>query len=90
MTARDNPPRAVSRDVLARVPPHAEDAEKAVLGAILVDDRCLPLVTSVIGPAEFYVEAHRAIFEAMLALLQPLGILEVVRTGTIAMARGRG
>jgi len=28
--------------------------------------------------------------EAMLALLQPLGILEVVRTGTIAMARGRG
>ncbi len=28
--------------------------------------------------------------EAMLALLQPLGLLEVVRTGTIAMARGRG
>ena len=28
--------------------------------------------------------------EALLALLQPLGILEVVRTGTIAMGRGRG
>ena len=28
--------------------------------------------------------------EALLELLQPLGILEVVRTGTIAMARGRG
>jgi len=28
--------------------------------------------------------------EALLALLQPLGVLEVVRTGTIAMARGRG
>jgi acetolactate synthase-1/3 small subunit len=28
--------------------------------------------------------------EAMLELLQPLGVLEVVRTGTIAMGRGRG
>ena len=27
--------------------------------------------------------------EAMLALLQPLGVLEVVRTGTVAMGRGR-
>jgi acetolactate synthase-1/3 small subunit len=28
--------------------------------------------------------------EALLELLQPLGVLEVVRTGTIAMGRGRG
>jgi acetolactate synthase-1/3 small subunit len=28
--------------------------------------------------------------EALLELPQPLGILEVVRTGTIAMGRGKG
>lgn len=28
--------------------------------------------------------------EALLELLQPLGVLEVVRTGTIALERGRG
>ena len=28
--------------------------------------------------------------EALLELLRPLGILEIVRTGTIAIGRGRG
>ena len=28
--------------------------------------------------------------EALLELLKPLGVLEVVRTGTIAIGRGRG
>ena len=57
-----------SRDVLSRVPPHAEDAEKALLGAILVDDKALPLVQDVASAEDFYVEAHRAIFETMVEL----------------------
>jgi replicative DNA helicase len=57
-----------SREVLSRVPPHAEDAEKALLGAILVDDKALPLVQDVASAEDFYVEAHRAIFEAMVEL----------------------
>ena len=62
------PRRADARDVLARVPPHAEDAEKALLGAVLVDDKALPLVQDLCSTEDFYVEAHRAIFEAMVDL----------------------
>jgi replicative DNA helicase len=65
---RKPPAKADPREVLARVPPHAEDAEQALLGAILVDDKALPLVQDVVTADDFYVEAHRAIFEAMVDL----------------------
>jgi len=65
----DRTPRKIeSREVLSRVPPHAEDAEKALLGAVLVDDKALPLVQDLASAEDFYVEAHRAIFEAMVEL----------------------
>jgi replicative DNA helicase len=60
-----NDPRAV----LGRVPPHAEEAEKSVLGSVLLDDKALPLVRVVLPDStHFYLDAHRAIYDAMLAL----------------------
>ena len=56
------------RAVLGRVPPHAEEAEKALLGAILVDPKVLPVIRPIMCADDLYVEAHRAIFEAMLGL----------------------
>ena len=43
-------------------------AERAVLGAILADGNCFYRVVDVISPADFYVDSHRAIFEAFGAL----------------------
>jgi replicative DNA helicase len=56
-------------EILARVPPHAEEAEKGILGSILLDDKALPLVRLVLpDSSHFYVEAHRAIYDAMIEL----------------------
>lgn len=44
------------------------DAERAVLGAILIRDKALPLVRSVLSAEDFYVPAHRGIFWAMCKL----------------------
>lgn len=52
-----------------RLPPQNLDAEKAVLGAILLDNQALYKALEVIGPDEFYLPRHRRIFEAMIALL---------------------
>jgi replicative DNA helicase len=54
-----------------RIPPYSEEAEKGVLGAILLDfERALNLaVDNRITPETFYIPAHRTIYEAMLYML---------------------
>src|SRR2546427_4290090 len=52
-----------------RAPPHSLDAERAVLGAVLLEGReTLPRVIEVLRPSDFYTEAHRSIYETMLRL----------------------
>ncbi len=56
-------------EVPSRIPPHNLDAERAVLGAVLLEGReALPRVVEVLRPSDFYTEAHRAIYQAMLTL----------------------
>ncbi len=54
------------------VPPHNLEAEKSVLGAVLLDERHLHslLVEEQLRPEHFYREQHGAVFAAMLALYE--------------------
>jgi replicative DNA helicase len=69
------------------VPPHNLEAEKSVLGAVLLDERHLHslLVEEQLRPDHFYREQHGAVFEAMLDLynrdrkIDPLTVAEVLR-----------
>ncbi|RMH80148.1 MAG: replicative DNA helicase [Calditrichaeota bacterium] len=51
-----------------RVPPQAVDVERYVLGAMLLDNEAVAIALEEIDAGDFYREAHRIIFEAMLAL----------------------
>ena len=55
-------------DILRRVPPHNLEAEQSVLGAILLDNAAISEALGVLGAGDFYREAHRRIFAAMLTL----------------------
>src|SRR5436190_1154002 len=56
-------------EVPTRIPPHNLDAERAVLGAVLLEGReALPRVVEVLRASDFYTEAHRAMYQAMLTL----------------------
>ncbi len=54
----------------AEPPPHSLDAERSVLGGILLDNTVLALVTPLISDADFYSPANRLIFSAMCGLAE--------------------
>ena len=51
-----------------RVPPQNIEAEQAVLGAMLIDKEAIAKATELLSAEDFYREAHRVIFSAMLEL----------------------
>jgi replicative DNA helicase len=51
-----------------RVPPHNLDAERSVLGGVLLTHETFDDVVSLVSPEDFYRDAHRKIFAAMIAL----------------------
>ena len=60
-----------------KVPPYNLPAEEAVLGAMLINPACIPKVTNLINPLDFYREAHKHITAACFALKSESDILTV-------------
>jgi replicative DNA helicase len=48
--------------------PHNTEAERTVLGAVLVDNAAFNAAAEILGRDDFYGEAHRRVFEAMAAI----------------------
>lgn len=73
-----------------RTLPHNLDAERSVLGAILIDNATFNVVAAVLQPEAFFRDAHRRIFERMADLSersQPIDFItlkeELARAGEI-------
>ena len=54
--------------VIERIPPHNDDAEKAVLGAMLIDETVIAVVLQRLRADDFYSTVNRRVFEAILSL----------------------
>src|SRR5918992_2322708 len=53
---------------VTRVPPHDLDAERAVIGAMLVSETAVAAVAERLAARDFYSEVHRIIYGAMMRL----------------------
>lgn len=63
-----------------RVPPQNIDAERALLGAIMLKPETMHDVADVVSPGSFYVEKHRIVYAAILDLFaksDPIDLLSV-------------
>lgn len=61
-----------------KVPPHNEEAEQSVLGAILIDKNAIGIVSEIVDESDFYSSLNGVIYSAMLSLYekrQPIDLL---------------
>ena len=75
--------------------PHNADAERTVLGAVLVDNAAFNSAAEVLARDDFYRESHRRIFDAMAALAersQPIDLVtlkdELIRGSALEAVGG--
>jgi replicative DNA helicase len=68
-------PTATASD---RTVPHNLEAERALLGSILLDNDSLNSALEILGKEDFYSDAHRVAFESMVALSEKNRTIDLV------------
>ncbi len=66
------------QNLIAKIPPHSQEAEESLLGSLLIDKDAIIKVADIIMPQDFYKDAHKTIFDTIKELYssqQPLDIV---------------
>jgi replicative DNA helicase len=63
---------------LEKTLPNNLEAERSILGAILLDDKALLNVFEILKPQDFYLDSHRRVFEKMLLLMNSSRAIDLV------------
>ncbi|PNT90114.1 replicative DNA helicase [Coxiella burnetii] len=74
------PPRQKVKTSVPKVPPHSQEAEQSVLGALMLDNRAWDRIADRISIQDFYRSDHQLIFETMSRLVdqhKPLDVLTI-------------
>ncbi|WP_342513858.1 replicative DNA helicase [Sporosarcina sp. FSL K6-1522] len=64
--------------MIDRVPPHNNEAEQSVIGAIFLEPQALITAAEVLTPEDFYRIAHQKIFDTMISLSDKGQAIDVV------------
>lgn len=64
--------------VKVKVPPHNDEAESSVLGAILIDKDAMHIASESVSPADFYSPINGFVFDAMITLYEKSEPIDVV------------
>ncbi len=69
MSSQFFPPNSSNREqMLERPLPHSGEAERAILGSIILDNGLINQAIELLKPDDFYVRAHAMVFRAMIGL----------------------
>ena len=80
---------ALARDPYRdRRPPYSEDAEQAVISAMLIDQEAVLRAIEHVDDTMFYAERHRRIFRAMLSITEQGGVVDPLTLSEQLSRRG--
>lgn len=87
-------PRDISEG-LGKLPPQALELEDAVLGALMLERSAIVLCIDILAPEDFYIEAHKEIYQAIMDLFKessPVDMRSVItqlrKSGKIELVGG--
>jgi len=63
---------------LLRIPPHSIEAERSVLGGLMLDDNAWDSIASILSAEDFYRGDHRTIFRCMHQLVEQNDPLDII------------
>ncbi|MFA6436543.1 MAG: DnaB-like helicase N-terminal domain-containing protein, partial [Candidatus Gracilibacteria bacterium] len=65
-------------DPLATVPPHSLEAEKSVLGSLLIDKDAIIRIADMLRHEDFYYEQNAMIYRAVLELFHKRSPIDLI------------
>jgi len=72
-----------------RIPPHNEDAERALLGALLTEPQRVPEVAEIVERGDFFSGRNNAVYDALLSLSERSAAIDLVSAGEALAASGK-
>src|SRR5262245_23962740 len=83
------PPAAMEERITGRSLPHNEDAERALIGALILDSERIPEVAEVLQPEDFFDQRHQLRFQTLLTLAERNVPVDFISVGEALRATGR-
>lgn len=72
-----------------KVPPHNLEAEKSVLGSIMIEKNAIVKVADILQPEDFYYDTHALIFTAIQELFAKRSPLDILTIGAWLKDQGK-
>lgn len=79
---------ADGEELLGRQAPQSLEAEQSVLGAMLIDSRCVPDVIGILKPEDFFLRQNREIYETVYTMFNFSQVIDPVTVLTAMQERG--
>jgi replicative DNA helicase len=83
-----SPHEQSAEKLLGKTLPFSLEAERAVLGALLLNDENIHQISELLVPNDFYQTAHKIIYQAILALVESYKRIDIVALQDLLQKQG--